>query len=534
MTKTNITKNEKKKSRAFDLDNGSTFNNFLKIWIPTLIAQLISGTFIVFDTIFIAHGYHTGHIGEIWSWSNSGAGAAYAAIGPSGTAYAMPYSLLMVSLGLLIGGGVSTIVIKKKAQDDKKGAKKSLNSLTPIVLIYGVVITLILFIGAKVFIFIGSGFQSSFIDNWFNNPLFNSNWDGAIVDGEINNDAMGQLFQQASWYLRIQALGTIPYIYMISSQVTLRVEGKSNIGMRYTGASLFLNILFDFLFIVVFGLNLVGAALATVLAQTIAASLYYRYYRTKFPIRIDEFELSNGKEHIKKVSKLGISTMFLQLSSALILLSFTISIGLVYYGDSTATLNFSSAFQGYFSLFILFVLPVNGLAQATQVLVSYNYHRNRYKKANDAKNIGIRIVILYSIIVTLLVMFLPNITILFGRPSIGDFYPQRMAQIMFSTFIITNLLMITAIYTQSLDEQKRSINLLLAKSLLILPVALIIGLTTKDVLPAGTNWPWASGVMNSDYSIILFYSIPIIDIILLPVIIRELRYANNKIKINKK
>lgn len=524
----NPNRKKQKTKTKFDLENSSTWSNFWRIWIPTIVTQLIAGTFIVFDTMFIAHGYHAGHIGEIWTWNSD---VAYAAIGPSGTAFAMPYTLLMVSTGLLIGGGISYKVIRQKANGDIEGAKHTMNNLTPIVLIYGFAMTGIFFIGSKFFIWLGSGFQTAFLDNWFNNPLFNSDWNSIDpITNDPNTDAIvGQLFQQAGWYLRIQALGSIPYIYMIASQITLRVEGKSNRGIRYTGASLAMNIVLDFLFIVVFGLNLVGAALATVLAQTLAASLYYRYYRKEFPIKMDSFSWVEGKKDIKEVTKLGTSTMFLQLISMLILLSFTVSIGIVYYDDVVASLNFTSAFQGYFSLFVLFILPVNGTAQATSVVVQYNYQQERPEKVHEARKIGFSITLIYSLIITVLILFYPNITVAFGRPSIGNFYPQRMAQIMFITFAFTSLTLLNSIYLQATGKEKGAMTILFIKSLIILPIALIIGFATKDADADGTNWSWASNEINSPYSVFLFYTIPIIDLITFPFVIIQFNNANKRV-----
>ena len=244
---------------------------------------------------------------------------------------------------------------------------------------------------------------------------------------------------------------------------------------------------------------------------------------------MDSFSWSEGRKDVKEVSKLGTSTMFLQLISMLILLTFTISIGVVYYDDFNASLNFTSAFQGYFSLFVLFILPVNGTAQATSAVASYNYQKKRPEKIYEVRKIGFSITLFYSFLITLLVLFYPNITQAFGQPSIGNFYPQRMAQIMFFTFTLTSLTLLNSIYLQSTGKEKGAMTILFIKSLLILPIALIIGFTTKDAVANGTNWSWGSNEINAPYSVFLFYTIPIIDIITFPFVIKQFSDANKRI-----
>lgn len=523
----------KNKSSDFDLGKGKVSNTFWKIWVPTIIAQLIAGTFIVFDTIFVSHGYHAGAPGEIGSWASN----EYSALGPGGIAYAMPYTLLIISVGLLLGAGMAYKMTKQKANNDQEGLQESIDSFLPTVIIVGAFITLIFFFGAKFFIWMGSGFQPYFLENWFNNPLLQpENRDVAYLMAEVEagdpndiayNAALGQLFNQAAWYLRIQALGAIPYIYMVGGQLILRVEGKATVATKFTGAALLTNIFLDFLFINVFGLNLVGAAMATVTAQTLAAILYYNYYRNKFPIKIQQHNFRAAKRDLTLVSSKGTSSMFQQTMTAFVLWFFTFSIGVINWGDAQVVTGYTSAFQGYFSLFTFFNLIIIGTSQAMMPLTTYNYEIKRYDRVKETWRISFWTVLIFSLFVTAFVVFFPGITKLFGETGLGSLYQQRIAQIMFITFAIGSLILLTGVYFQSIGQDLKMKVLILGKIALLIPLVLILGFTLKEISIVVVQWPWVEYTVNEDASVMLFWALPIAELLMLPILI-TLIYKHQK------
>ncbi len=520
---------KKEKSKEIDFGKDKVSSIFWKIWVPTIIAQIIAGTFVVFDTIFVSHGYHMGIIGssQLVFLNDS-----YSALGPGGIAYAMPYTLIIISIGLLIGGGISSRMTRQKSHGDEEGLQKSMNSFLPTVIIIGAVTSVILFFSSKFLIWMGSGFQPTFLNNWFNNPMLNPDWSGAIVDNNPNIDAMGQLFTQASWYLRIQALGAIPYIYMVSAQLILRVEGKANIATRFTLVSLITNIILDFTFINIIGLNLVGAAIATVIAQFAAAGLYFWYYRNKFPITTKTNDWKEAKENLVSNSKDGFSSMFLQLTSGIMLVSFTMAIGFVNYGDDNVISGYTASFQGYFSLFMFFNLIIIGTAQTMMPLVSYNNQIGDIERIKKSRNLGFSVALIFAAIVTVLILLFPSITKLFGESQLGIFYQQRISQILFLTFTISSLILMASIYFQMLGKNNWSMFILSFKTLLILPLALIIGFFAPWLPNFNTILPWIQNTHNGDYSLTLFWAVPIIEVAILPLIIYWLHKVNDLLSKN--
>ncbi len=533
---------KEKSKEAFDLGTNPVKSLFVKIWIPTMISMMIAGTFLVFDTIFVSHGFHAGQLaneGAGWYWSTS----KYSSLGPTGVSYAMPYTLIMISTSLMIGGGVAAKATMEKAKQNKENTYKTINSFLPIVIFYGLILSVFLILFAKVLVWLGSGFQKSYLDNWFNNPLINKDWAVDPTTGSLFADdaVIGHLLSQSSWYIRIQGLAAIPYLYMSSSGLVLRIEGKTHIASYVNVIALGTNIVLDVLLVNVFGLNLVGAAIATIAAETIGMILFFSYFRYKFPIRADHPNWQYAKQNLLGISKLGTSTMGLYLNSALILLVVTTSIGFINYNDMEIINGYTSAFQTFFSLYMLSNLIVIGTTVSFGPIVTYNVQVNKVDRAKEARNIGFKIIIGFSIFMTIFIVLFPVIvTTMFNTMPFAKGYPQRISQILMSTFFFGSMLLMSGVYFQSIGENKKANFLIYIKPFILWPLVLILGFSIANGLPNSlASWsnsvlPWNEDIGLIDgrfYSLGLFYGVPVTDIILGSIAIFLL--ARNKKDVDK-
>jgi Na+-driven multidrug efflux pump len=152
---------ENNKSK-FDLGSSKVLKTFLYILIPTLIAQVIGGTFVVFDSFFVSNGFHPGQlfdgIGKTLFDKNS-----YSSLGPAAISYAMPYTFFIIGLGLAIGAGLSSIIIKNNANNNLIESKRAFNAYAPLVVIVGAVLVIVISIFSKFFVWLGSGFQKDYL-----------------------------------------------------------------------------------------------------------------------------------------------------------------------------------------------------------------------------------------------------------------------------------------------------------------------------------------------------------------------------------
>ncbi len=555
------------KEKKFDLGSNNVRKTFLTILIPTLIAQLIAGTFVVFDTFFVSSGFQAGAIG-------SGIGdslfnkTSYTSLGPAAMSYAFPYTFFIVGIGLLIGGGLAAVMTKQIANNDHDGYQKSMNSYAPLSIIFGVVLMIILLVFAKVLVWMGSGFQQDYLEAWFNNPLMNNDWESALSyqgTSEINYEAMysavnGHILSQAAWYLRIQALGAIPYIYMVGGVIMLRVQGKAHYATSFSVVGLIANIILDFLFIIVLKMNIVGAAIATVIGQIATASIYYWFFNKKSEVKANKFDWKNSTAIIKEVSKDGTSFMMLQLITGFTLIIFTFSIGVTNYGEMYKVTNYSSVYQGYNSLFIFLNLVVIGIAQSMAPIVTYNKEVENLQNVKKARNIGFMSVIVFSIIAMIIIVAWPDIIKLFysvdGKTAdyistgyIGSNYEniidstsnpdiysgfvngtaiiktngmnvaRTIVRILFITFPIAMFISISGTYLQSLGENKQSSIIMFGKPILLFPLALILGLWGSTIVSPTFDFEIFPdfSVMTTSYSIKdpanlgMFVALPIVD-----------------------
>ncbi len=513
------------KQKDFDLGKSKISDLFLTIWIPTLIAVLITGTFVVFDGIFITHGFHDSGIfdqGTFMEWSTE----EYAGYGAIALGYAMPYTLLLVSAGIMVGGATSYSVSKARAANDKVREQQIMDSFLPICIMVGIVLMIILIPFAKLWIWMGSGFQPIFIENWFNNPLFNSSWE-AIVDGNVVSDTTaGHIFQQSSWYLRIQALAAIPYIYMVAVPFLLREEGKPQVSIYVNLIALGGNIVWDFLLIIVLGMNLIGASIATVIAETMGCLAFMRYLKTKATTTIKGTNWKIAKADIGGVVKNGSSYMGLQLLQMSIILSMTMSIGFAFYGQYDIISTYNSSFQNYFSFYTLINLIALGTVVSITPLINYSYNIKDKKRLNDSKLLGRRVLITICTLATLLVLFFPIIiSQMFNSPD--PFLAQRISQIMILGFTLGNIILYAGLYFQSLGQVKKANILIFSKPILIFTLAIIFGLTIStglfwdnSLLPWNydLNTPLPEGktrkMPNEEIQLAIFWAVPLVDIFL--------------------
>ncbi len=88
-------------------------------------------------------------------------------------------------------------------------------------------------------------------------------------------------------YLMIYLLGTFPSMAATGMNPFINAQGYATTGMTSVIIGAVANLLLDPLFIFVFGLGIKGAAIATVISQTLSAAfvLYFLHYKAEYRIR---------------------------------------------------------------------------------------------------------------------------------------------------------------------------------------------------------------------------------------------------------
>jgi Na+-driven multidrug efflux pump len=104
-----------------------------------------------------------------------------------------------------------------------------------------------------------------------------------------------------------------------STVFIMRVEGKANYSILFNLVALFVNIGLDFLLVNMLHGNMIGAVIATVLAQSIGSYLAIRTMNRKLEKPPRKLNFRAGKKDLFSTAKEGISSFALNLASILLL-----------------------------------------------------------------------------------------------------------------------------------------------------------------------------------------------------------------------
>ena len=324
-----------------DLTKGPIGKGILVFLLPLLASTLIQQLYNTVDLIFVGKFCGT---------------KATAAIGAS--------SLIITCLiGFFNGMAVGTNVVAAHiyGKQDKKGLKNVIQTVFMIGLIGGLIVTIIGIYFAPIFL------------KYMNTPQ-------SILDVAVK-------------YLRIYTLSMISVVIYNLLCGILRAIGDSKSPMMFQIFGGIVNVIADFIFIVILKMDVQGAAIATLLSQTLTAVLTIRYFykrseepKLHFTMRIFD------KKIFKKILMIGIpagvQSIVITLSN-IIIQSQINSFGV----DAIA------AFTAYFKIELILYLPIIVLGQALVSFVGQNYGAKQYDRINK----GVKYSMVVSVIITMVV-----------------------------------------------------------------------------------------------------------------------------------
>ena len=324
-----------------DLTQGSIGKGILVFLLPLLASTLIQQLYNTVDLIFVGKFCST---------------EATAAIGAS--------SLIITCLiGFFNGMAVGTNVVAAHiyGKQDKKGLKNVIQTVFMIGLIGGLIVTILGIYFAPIFL------------KYMNTPQ-------SILDLAVK-------------YLRIYTLSMISVVIYNLLCGILRAIGDSKSPMMFQIFGGIVNIIADFIFIVILKMDVQGAAIATLLSQTLTAILTIRYfYKRKEEPKLHFTMNIFDQEIFKKILMIGIpagvQSIVITLSN-IIIQSQINSFGV----DAIA------AFTSYFKIELILYLPIIVLGQALVSFVGQNYGAKQYDRINK----GVKYSMVVSVIITMVV-----------------------------------------------------------------------------------------------------------------------------------
>lgn len=326
----------------------------LRLALPTVTAQIINMLYNIVDRIYI------GHIPDIGAMALTGVGVC------------MPLIMIVSAFAALIGYGGSpraSIFMGRKQQDE---AERTLGNCFTMQIVISVLLTAALLI-------------------W--------NRDFLLAFGASENT-----IDYGTDYMNIYALGTIFVQLTLGMNSFITAQGFAKTGMLSVLIGAVANIILDPIFI--FGLNMDvrGAALATVISQAMSCAWVLAFLfgkKTFWKIR-KEYLLLKGNVILPCLA-LGVSVFIMQASESVISVCFNSS--LLKYGGDVAV----GAMTILTSVMQFAMLPLQGLGQGAQPIISYNYGAGDAGRVKEAFKKLVQVSLIYAAILWILVMAAPQV-----------------------------------------------------------------------------------------------------------------------------
>lgn len=370
----------------------------LKYTIPSVVSMWVFTIYTMVDGIFI--GRYVGPLGL------------------AGVNITMPLINLTFAIGIMIAVGSSTLIAIHYGEGDWTAGNKIFTTAVYSLLTCGILISLIITI---------------FID--------------PIIYFLGGNDI---LYPYIKDYLRIIILFCTCYMTGYALEIYIKVDGNPVYPTLCVVTGGVVNILLDYIFVVLFHFGIKGAALATGLSQITTTSLlfYYIFFKTK---RVKFTKITYSIFNLLKIMKVGFAEFLAEVSTGISIFVFNLVI-LKQLGESGI-----SAFGiiGYISSFI--TMTMIGFNQGVQPIFSFNLGAKEYKKISQIMKISFSILALLGIFFyTIINIFSLNIVTVFLSEIKDISLTQRALTIYSFAYLICGFNIFIAGYFTALDRVKLS------------------------------------------------------------------------------
>lgn len=326
----------------------------LKLALPTVTAQLINMLYNIVDRIYI------GHIPEVGQAALTGVGVC------------MPLIMIVTAFAAFAAYGGAPRASIFMGKGDHESAEKTLGNCFVIQFIISVLLTAALLI-------------------W--------NRDFLMAFG-----ASEKTIEYGVEYMNIYAIGTLFVQMTLGMNAFITAQGFAKTGMLSVLIGAVANIILDPIFIYGFNMGVAGAAWATILSQAMSCVwvlLFLCGKKTHLRLRLKNLRL---RANIVLPSlALGLSTFIMQASESVISVCFNAS--LQSYGGDIAV----GAMTILTSVMQFAMLPLQGLGQGAQPIISYNYGARNPDRVKAAFKLLLKASLVYSVLLWICVMLFPQV-----------------------------------------------------------------------------------------------------------------------------
>lgn len=393
----------------------------LKLAFPTVAAQVINMLYNIVDRIYI------GHISDIGAMALTGVGVC------------MPLIMIVSAFAALVAYGGAPRASIFMGRKDTDSAEKTLGNCFIVQIAISIVLTAALLI-------------------W--------NRDFLMAFGASENT-----IEYSVRYMNVYAIGTLFVQLTLGMNAFITAQGFAKTGMLSVLIGAVANIILDPIFIFGFNMDVQGAALATIISQALSCAWVLAFlFGKRTMLKIKRKNLFLEAKIILPCLALGLSVFIMQASESVISVCFNSS--LLRYGGDIAV----GAMTILTSVMQFAMLPLQGLGQGAQPIISYNYGARNVGRVKAAFRLLLKTSVLYAVVLWGLVMIFPQ---LFAAMFTSDAelmeFTKTALRIYMASMFLFGIQMACQMTFNSLGRAKESIIVaVMRKFILLIPLIYIM------------------------------------------------------------
>jgi len=337
-----------------DMGTGSVKKLMVKMAVPALVGQVVNLLYNIVDRIYI------GHIPEVGGLALTGVGLF------------TPILMLITAFAMMAGAGGAPRAAIAMGQGDKDRAEKILGNCFTMLMLFAVLLTGTFYFACPTLL------------RWFG--------------------ASDATLPYAVTYARIYILGSVFVLTVMGMNTFITTQGFAQISMLTTVIGAIINIILDPILIFVLDMGVAGAAIATVISQAVSAIWIMRFLTGKKTIlKLQPKNMKLIGSIILPCLGLGISSFIMVSTESILSISFTSS--LARFGGDIAV----GAMTVLTSINQLITMPLSGICQGGQPLISYNYGAKKFDRVKEAFFCQFGVCVAYTTVFWLMLMVFPNV-----------------------------------------------------------------------------------------------------------------------------
>jgi putative MATE family efflux protein len=422
----------------------------VKLALPAVAAQLINMLYNIVDRIYI------GHIEEVGREALTGLGVTF------------PILMLISAFTAFAGMGGAPLASIHLGAGDREQAEKILGSSTALLLVLSAVLTV----------------------------TFSILKESALMAFGASEDTIGYALDYISVYL----LGTVFVQLALGLNAYITAQGQAVAAMASVLIGAVLNILLDPLFIFIFRMGVQGAALATILSQGVSACWVVGFLcssRSGLRIRLKNIRLERAI--VGKIAALGVAPFIMQSTESLV--TVVLNSGLQRYGGDL----YVGTITVMQSVMQMVVMPVQGITQGVQPIMSYNFGARNYQRVRHTFRLLLRTTLTVTVTACVLVTLFPKpLALIFNDNQELVELVGRVMPVFFAGIWAFGAQMACQVAFMAMGQAKTSLFLaLLRKVILLIPLAILLPIVTGNVMGIYVAEPVAD-VLASATTLTLF------------------------------